>query len=55
MATLKVRKECLESTVIYELNGFSRKVKLSEATPEQLAHLKERGFDVFEKDEKAVK
>jgi hypothetical protein len=52
MATLKVRKECLESTIFYNYLNSSKKVKLSEATPEQLVILKELGVDVFEKVEK---
>lgn len=53
MATLKVRKECLESEVHYGYNNNSYKVVLKDATPEQLAILKELGVDVFEKPDKA--
>jgi hypothetical protein len=52
MAALKVRKECLESEVHYSYNGGSYKVKLSEASQEQLHVIKEIGVDVFEKPEK---
>jgi hypothetical protein len=52
MANLKVKKEMLESTVIYNHLNSSKKVKLSEATPEQLAILKELEMDIFEKTEK---
>jgi hypothetical protein len=52
MAALKVRKECLESTVFYNYLNSSKSVKLSEATHEQLVILKDLGVDVFEKTEK---
>jgi hypothetical protein len=47
---LTVRKELLDIEVHYGLNNWSYKVRLREATPEQLAILKELGVDVFEVD-----
>jgi hypothetical protein len=51
MAALKVKKELLESEVYYSKDNSSYKVKLSEATQEQLVILKEKGVDIFEKKE----
>lgn len=52
MAKLIVRKEMLESEVHYDQNNSSHKVVLKDASQEQLAILKEKGIDVFEKPEK---
>ena len=52
MAKLIVRKEMLESEVHYDQNNSSYKVVLKDASQEQLAILKEKGIDVFEKPEK---
>lgn len=52
MAKLVVRKECLESEVHFGYNNSSYKVVLKDATPEQLAMIKEVGVDVFEKEGK---
>ena len=52
MANLKVRKECLDSEVYYNHNGSTKKVKLSEASQEQLAVLQELEVEVFEVESK---
>ncbi len=49
---LKVRQECLNSEVHFDYNNSSYKVRLNEATQEQLQVIKELGVDVFEKPEK---
>jgi len=46
---LKVRQECLESEVHFSYNNSSYRVKLKEATQEQLQMIKEVGVDIFEK------
>lgn len=49
---LTVKKELLESEVHYGYNNSSYKVKLSEASQEQLAILKELGMEIFEEPRK---
>lgn len=52
MATLKVKKELLDSEVHFEYNGASRKVVLKDASQEELKLVQLAGVDVFEKPEK---
>lgn len=52
-AQLKVRKEFQESEVHFAAHNNSYKVKLSEASQEQLQLIKEAGVDVFEVENKA--
>jgi hypothetical protein len=52
MATLKVKKEFIDSEVHFEADGSSRKVVLKDASQEELKLVQLAGVEVFEKPEK---